>query len=103
MQHGGATVRAGIPRCYPGCLRWCPGNCHLRHGNMPVGPRSRPGATLHYKTRIKNGVTSVFFCLYRITVMTQIGLHSHIRVTRGIMICVAKQMPSNLAAHLHDK
>ena len=36
--------------------------------------------------------------------MTQIGLHSHIRVTRGIMICVAKaKLPSNLAAHLHDK
>ena len=31
--------------------------------------------------------------------MTQIGLHSHIRVTRGIMICVAKaKLPSNLAA-----
>ena len=36
--------------------------------------------------------------------MTQIGLHIHIRVTRGIMICVAKaKLPSNLAAHLHDK
>ena len=38
--------------------------------------------------------------------MTQIGLHSHIRVTctRGIIICVAKaKLPSNLAAHLHDK
>ena len=36
--------------------------------------------------------------------MTQIGLHSHTRVTRGIMICVAKaKLPSNLAAQLHDK
>ena len=38
--------------------------------------------------------------------MTQLGLHSHIRVTctRGIMICVAKaKYPSNLAAHLHDR
>ena len=68
---------------------------------MPVGPRLRPGATLHYKTRIK---TWSNISLYRITVMTQIGLHIHIRVTRGIMICVAKaKFPSNLAAHLHDK
>ena len=36
--------------------------------------------------------------------MTQIGLSSHIRVTTGIMVCVAKaKLPSNLAAHLHDK
>ena len=61
--------------------------CRQGHGCVPV---------------LLCGVTSVFFCLYRITVMTLIGLHSHIRVTRGIMIGVAK-MPSNLAAHLHDK
>ena len=30
-----------------------PGNCRLRHGYMPVGPRLRPGVTIHYKTRIK--------------------------------------------------
>ena len=36
--------------------------------------------------------------------MTQIGLHSYIRVTKGIMICVAKANAySNIAAHLHDK
>ena len=36
--------------------------------------------------------------------MTQIGLHIHIRVTRGIMICVAKaKLPSNLAALLHEQ
>ena len=58
-------------------------------GYMPVGPRLRPGATLHYKTRIKTW-SNISFLLYRIKVMTQIGLHSHIRVTRGIMICVAK-------------
>ena len=27
--------------------------CRLRHGYMPVGPRLRPGATLHCKTRVK--------------------------------------------------
>ena len=53
VQHGGATVHAGIPPCCPGCLRYCPGNSLLRHGYMPVAPLLRPGATLHYKTRIK--------------------------------------------------
>ena len=60
MQHGGATVHAGIPRCYPGCLRCCPGNCRLRHGYMPVGPRLRPGVSLHYKTRIKTWSNIIF-------------------------------------------
>ena len=60
VQHGKATVHAGIPRCYPGCLRWCPGNCRLRHGYMPVAPRLRPGVTLDKK---------VVFCLYRIIVI----------------------------------
>ena len=36
--------------------------------------------------------------------MTQIGLHGHIRVTRGIIIYVAKaKLPSNLAAHFNDR
>ena len=71
--------------------------CRLGHGCVPV-------LLYTIKPGYKHGVTSVFFCLYRITVMTQIGLHIHIRVTRGIMICVAKaKLPSNLAAHLHDK
>ena len=52
MQHGGATVHAGIPRRYPGVYGDAPVTAG-RHGYMPVGPRLRPGVTLHYKFRIK--------------------------------------------------
>ena len=71
---------------------------------MPVGPRLRPGATLHYKTRIKTWSNISFLLSLSHNSFDTIGLHIHIRVTRGIMICVAKaKLPSNLAAHLHDK
>ena len=63
VQHGGASVHAGIPRCYPGCLRWCPGNCPLCHGYMSVAPLLRPGGTLHYKNRIKTW-SSISFLLF---------------------------------------
>ena len=46
MQHGAATVHAGIHGCYTGC-------CRLRHDYIQVAPRLRPGVTLHYKTRVK--------------------------------------------------
>ena len=47
---------------------------------MPVAPRLCPGVTLHHKTKIKNGVTSVFFCLYRKAVMSLFDLILYVPV-----------------------
>ena len=68
-----STVEPRFMPVYPG----------VRHGYMPVGPRLRPGVTLHYKFRIKTW-SNVSFLLSLshnsyVTEQTQIGLHSHIR------------------------
>ena len=56
---------------------------------------------LHYKTRIK---TWSNLSLSHNSYDTNLTAQPYIRVTRGIMICVAKaKLPSNLAAQLHDK
>ena len=49
---------------YPGVTQAVCGDAPVtagRHGYMPVGPRLRPGVTLHYKFRIKTWSNVSFF------------------------------------------
>ena len=80
----------------------------VRHGYMPVGPRLRPGVTLHYKFRIKtwSNVSFLLSLSHNSYVFKEITPNRHKldctatngrwrlensdEVTRGIMIYVAK-------------
>ena len=57
---------------------------------MPVGPRLHPGATLHYKTRIKTWSDISFLLSLSHNSYDTNWAAQPFRATRGIMICVAK-------------
>ena len=94
-----STMEPRFVPVYPGVTQVVYGDVPVTAGYMPVGPRLRPGATLHYKTRIKtwSNISSLLSLAHNSYVFkeknieqTQIGLQSHIRVTRGNVIFVAK-------------